>query len=161
MNKRLVPIFDSETAAVSGLQALHALHALHAAGDSTLDATGLLAKDAKGVVAPDIAAFKSEITALGAEASQASGAAMTQLQARAAATNKRMDGAMRRARQRVDALRQEADAKAGSLRLQRSQAKGDVKTRVEDRMQHVKSACHVRGARLSHAWNLTNNALTA
>jgi uncharacterized membrane protein len=47
MNKMLVAVFDNETAADAGLQALRTLHA---AGDITLYATGVLAKDAEGVV---------------------------------------------------------------------------------------------------------------
>jgi uncharacterized membrane protein len=47
MNKLLVAVFDNETAADAGLQALHKLHA---EGDITLYATGVLVKDAKGVV---------------------------------------------------------------------------------------------------------------
>jgi uncharacterized membrane protein len=47
MNKMLVAVFDNETAAGSGLQALRKLHA---AGDITLYATGVMAKDAHGVV---------------------------------------------------------------------------------------------------------------
>jgi uncharacterized membrane protein len=47
MNKLLVAVFDTETAADAGLKALRALHA---AGDITLYATGVLARDAKGVV---------------------------------------------------------------------------------------------------------------
>jgi hypothetical protein len=45
-----------------------------------------------------------------------------------------------RARQWVDTLKQQADAKAEPLKLQSSQAKGDVKARIEDRMKRVKSA---------------------
>jgi uncharacterized membrane protein len=47
MNKLLVAVFDHETAAESGL---NALRNLHAAGDITLYATGVLAKDAQGVL---------------------------------------------------------------------------------------------------------------
>jgi len=47
MNKLLVVVFDNEPAADAGLQALRTLHA---AGDITLYATGVLAKDASGVV---------------------------------------------------------------------------------------------------------------
>ncbi len=47
MNKFLVTTFDTETAANSGLTALRNLHA---AGDITLFATAVLAKDAKGLV---------------------------------------------------------------------------------------------------------------
>ncbi|MEY8874979.1 MAG: hypothetical protein AB9M60_00605, partial [Leptothrix sp. (in: b-proteobacteria)] len=44
MNKLLVAIFDAETAAAAGLSALRGLHA---AGDITLYATGVLARDAQ------------------------------------------------------------------------------------------------------------------
>ena len=47
MNKLLVAVFDNESAADAGL---NALRTLHAAGDITLYATGVLARDAKGVV---------------------------------------------------------------------------------------------------------------
>ena len=47
MNKLLVAIFDDETAADAGL---NALRSLHAAGDITLYATGVLARDAAGLV---------------------------------------------------------------------------------------------------------------
>ncbi len=109
----------------------------------------------------DIAAFKAEIKELESEASHASGAAKTNLQAKLAAATMSLDGAVHRAQQRVDALKQEAEAKAASLKLQLSQTKGDVKARIEDRMKRVKSAYHARGAKLSQAWNLTKEALTA
>jgi uncharacterized membrane protein len=266
MNKLLVAVFDNETAADAGLGALRALHA---AGDITLYATGVLARDAKGIVSVkksmdsgpngtvtglavgsligllggpvgvvigavtgtvagavrdfwlagvgldfiesatehllpgkvglvaeieeewvipvdlaleaaggvvfrrsrtelaeaqfdhDIVAFKSEVKELEAEASHASGVANTRLQAKLATAKASLDGAVRRAQQRVDALKQEADAKAESLKLQLSQAQGDVKVRIEDRMKRVKSAYHARGAKLSQAWNLAKEALTA
>ena len=47
MNKMLIAIFDNETAANEGL---HALRELHAAGDITLYASGVIAKDAFGKV---------------------------------------------------------------------------------------------------------------
>ena len=266
MNKLLVAVFDNETAADAGL---NALRTLHAAGDITLYATGVIARDAKGVVSVkksmdsgptgtvtglavgsligllggpvgmamgavagtavgavrdfwaagvgldfieaasqhlqpgkaalvaeieeewvipvdlaleaaggqvfrrtrselaeaqfdhDIAAFKSEIKELESEASHASGAGKTQLQAKLATAKSNLDGAVHRAQQRVDTLKQEADAKAKSLELQLSQAKGDVKARIDERMKRVKSAWHARGAKLAQAWNLTKEALTA
>lgn len=266
MNKLLIAVFDNELAADTGL---NALRSLHAAGDITLYATGVIAKDAKGElgikksmdsgptgaatglavgsligllggpvglaigavagtaagavrdfwvagvgldfieaatrhlqpgkvalvaeieeewVIPvdtaleaaggqvfrrtrtevaeaqfdhDIAAFKSEIKELESEASQASGAAKTKLQGKLAAAKADLDGAVHRAQQQVDTLRQEADAKAESLKLQLSQAKSDVKSRIEDRIKRVKSAYHARGAKLSRAWSLTKEALTA
>ena len=266
MNKLLVAIFDNETAADAGL---NALRTLHSAGDITLYATGVIARDAKGVVSVkksmdsgptgtvtglavgsligllggpvglaigavagtaagavrdfwvagvgldfieaatqhlqpgkvalvaeieeewvipvdlaleaagghvfrrtrtevaeaqfdhDIAAFKSEIKELEAEASHSSGTAKTKLQGKLATAKADLDGAVHRAQKRVDTLKQEADAKAESLKLQLSQAKGDVKARIEDRMKRVKSAYHARGAKLAQAWNLTKEALTA
>jgi uncharacterized membrane protein len=107
----------------------------------------------------DIAAFKSEIQELEAEASHATGAAKTQLQAKLATAKSNLDGAVHRAQQRLDALKQEAQAKAESLKLQLSQAKGDIKARIEERMKRVKSAYHARGAKLAQAWNLTKEAL--
>lgn len=264
MNKLLVAIFDTETAANSGL---NALRNLHAAGDITLFATAVLTRDATGAVSfkqsmeagpigtatglavgsligllggpagvavgaltgtvagavrdfwaagvgldfieaatqhlqpgkvalvaeieeewvipvdsaleaaggqvlrrtrtevaeaqfdHDIAAFKSEIKELESEASHASGAVKTKLQAKLAAATASLDTAVQRAEQRVDTLKQEADAKAEALKLQLSLAKGDVKARIEDRMKRVKSAHHVRSAKLSQAWSLTKEAL--
>lgn len=266
MNKLLVAVFENEPAADAGL---NALRALHAAGDITLYATGVLARDAQGVVSVkkpmdagptgtvtglavgsligllggpagvaigattgavagavrdfwvagvgldfieaaiqhlqpgkvalvaeieeewvipvdsaleaaggqvlrrtrtevaeaqfdhDIAAFKAEIKELESEASHASGAAKSQLQAKLATTKASLDGAVHRGQQRVDMLKQEAQAKAESLKLQLSQAKGDVKARIEERMKRVKSAYHARGAKLAQAWSLTKEALAA
>ena len=70
-------------------------------------------------------------------------------------------GTVHRGRQRLDTLKQEADAKAESLKLQLSQAKGDVKARIEDRMKRVRIASHARGAKLAQAWNLAREALAA
>ncbi len=266
MNKLLVAVFDNETAADAGL---NALRALHAAGDITLYATGVLARDAKGAVSVkksmdtgpagtvtglavgsligllggpvgvaigavtgtvagavrdfwvagvgldfieaatqhlqpgkvalvaeieeewvipvdsaleaaagqvfrrtrtevaeaqfdhDIAAFKAEIKELESEASHASGAAKTKLQAKLATTKASLDGAVHRGQQRLDTLKQEAEAKAESLKQQLSQAKGDVKARIEGRMKRVKSAYHARGAKLAQAWSLAKEAMAA
>jgi uncharacterized membrane protein len=108
----------------------------------------------------DIASFKAEIKELEAEASRATGAAKTKLQAQLASAKSSLDGAMHRAKQRVEMLEHESDVKAKSLKLQLSQAQGDFKARIEDRMKRVKSAYHARGAKLSHAWDLTKEALT-
>lgn len=264
MNKLLVTIFDTETAANSGL---NALRNLHDAGDITLFATAVLVKDAKGLVSVkesmdagpigtatglavgsligllggpvgvavgaltgsvagavrdfwaagvgldfieeatqqlqpgkvalvaeieeewvipvdsaleaagghvlrrtrteveeaqldhDMTAFKSEIKELESEASQAGGVAKTKLQAKLALAKASLESAGHRARQRVEMLKNEADAKAEALRLQLSLAKGDIKIRIQDRMERVKSAHHVRSTKLSQAWSLTKEAL--
>lgn len=264
MNKMLIAVFDTETAAEAGLQALHKLHA---AGDITLYASGVLVRDAQGAlsvrksldVSPlgaatglavgsligllggpvgvavgavtgtvagavrdfwaagvgldfiesaalhllpgkvalvaeveeewvipvdaalqavgghvfrrtrtevaeaqydhDIAAFKSEIKELQSEASHANGLAKTQLQSKLGTAKASLDGAVQRAKLRVEALKHEAGTKAESLKLQMGQTEGAVKTRIEDRMKRVRSAYHARGAKLSHAWSLTKEAL--
>ena len=108
----------------------------------------------------DIAAFKSEIRELESEAAHATGDARARLRVKLATVRASLDGALYRARQRVDGLKQEADAKAESLTLQLSQSTGDVKVRIEDRMKRVKRAYHARGAKLAQAWSLTKEALT-
>jgi hypothetical protein len=45
------------------------------------------------------------------------------------------------------------------LQIQDKSGKGDVKSRIEDRMKRVKSAHHARSAKLSQAWSLTQEAL--
>ena len=265
MNKMMVSIFDSETAADAGLQALRKLHAN---GDITLYAVGVLVKDAKGEltvkksvdaepigtvtglavgsligllggpagvavgaltgtvvgavrdfwvagvgldfveeaekhmkpgkvalvaeieeewVIPvdaaleplgghlfrrtrtevaeaqydhDIAAFKAEIKELESEAAHAGGAAKVKLQAKLTAATASLAAAVSRAKQRADTLKHEADAKAESFQLQLSQAKSDVKAKIEKRMLSVKHGYHARGAKLSRAWNLTKEALS-
>jgi uncharacterized membrane protein len=109
----------------------------------------------------DIAVLQSEIGELESEASRATGAAKAKLHEKLAAAKLSLDGAMQRSKQRVDALKQEANAKAESLKLQLGKAKGDVKARIEERMKRVKSAYHARGAKLSQAWGLTKEALSA
>lgn len=266
MNKLLVALFDSPTAANDGL---NALRALHAAGDITLYATGVLARDALGnirveksmdtgqsgavaglavgsligllggplgvvigaatgtvagavrdfwaagvgldfieaatqhlqpgkvaLVAEieeewvipvdsalaaaggrvfrrartevlevqfhhDVAAFKAEIKELEAEAAHASGAAKDRLHAQVATAKAGLDGAVHRGQQRLDTLKQEADAKTESLKLQWSQAQGDVQVRIADRMKRVKGAYHARGAKLAQAWSLAKEAMAA
>ena len=99
----------------------------------------------------DIAAFKSELEELEPEASHASGAAKTKLQAKIAATKIGLDTAVHRAKQRVDTLKLEADTKAEAVKDQLEQIKGDVKARIEDRVKRVKGAYHARGAKLAQA----------
>ena len=96
MNKRLVTIFDNETAAVAGLNALRSLAA-----------------------------------------------------------------AVHCSRAHPDALRQEAEAKAESLKLQLGEAEGDVRGRIEDRVARVKDARHACGAELAQSWSLAKEALAA
>ena len=71
-----------------------------------------------------------------------------------------MESAVERAKQRVEVLKMEADAKAETLKVQLSEVTDKAKTRLEDRLQRVKHAYHARGAKLSQAWSLTKAALT-
>jgi len=107
----------------------------------------------------DIAAIQGEITALESEASQAAGAAKNRLHTQLAAARASLQGTVHRAGQQIDTLKQEAEAKAESLKAQLGQAQGDVKQRIEQRTAHVKRAYHARGAKLSQAWGLTKEAL--
>ena len=264
MNKMLVAVFDNAKAADAGL---HALRALHTEGDITLYATGILSKDAKGVVSVqstadggptgtvtglavgsligllggpvglaigavtgsvigalrdywvvgvgldfveearerllpgtvavvaeieeewvipvdlalealgghvfrrtrgaaaeaqfdhDFTAIRAEIKELETETAQASGAAKIALQAKLASAKKSLDGAVIRAKEQATTLTHEAQAKAESLSRQLGETTGAVKARIEHRIQQVKSTYHARGAKLSHAWSLTREAL--
>jgi uncharacterized membrane protein len=109
----------------------------------------------------DIEASQSEIRELEAEASHASGAVSTTLQAKIATAKTSLDAAVHRAQDRVDTLKQEADAKASLLALQLTQANEHVHARLESRMKRVKGAYHARGAKLAQAWALTKEALSA
>jgi uncharacterized membrane protein len=132
-------------------------HALEAAG-------GMVFRRSRSEVAEaqydhDIASFHAEIKALESEASHAKGATQLKLQAKLAMARTHLAGAVHRAQQRVEALKQEADAKAAALEAQMGQVKAEVKTKIEDRVKRVKSAYHARGAKLARAWNLTKEAL--
>jgi hypothetical protein len=83
------------------------------------------------------------------------------LQSKLASANSSLDSAVQRAQQRVGTLTQEAAARAESLELHLSEARCDVKARIEDRMKRVKGAYHARGAKLAQAWKLTKEALTS
>jgi uncharacterized membrane protein len=108
----------------------------------------------------DIHAFKSEIKALQAEVGHAGTAAIAKLETQLIDTRTRLDGVLRRAKDQVDTLKQEADGKADSLQAQLLDATGDVKGRIEARMKRVKGSYHARGSKLSQAWDLTKQALS-
>ncbi|MFP8778336.1 DUF1269 domain-containing protein [Hydrogenophaga sp. RWCD_12] len=266
MNKMLVAIFDSEVAADAGL---HALRRLHSEGDITLYATGVIAKDASGLVSVkssldhsnagaglglavgsligllggplgmligastgavagsvrdywvagvgldfveeaerqlkpgkvaliaevdeewvtpvdtameatggtvfrrsrseaveaqfdhDIEAFKAEIRDLEAESAHASDTVKLRLHIKLEAASVSLGAAVHRAQQQVEMIKGEADAKADSLKAQMNDARSDVHDRIESRVKRVKSGYHARGAKLSHAWSLTKEALSA
>jgi cell division septum initiation protein DivIVA len=108
----------------------------------------------------DIAAFKSEIKELEAEAAAATGAAKAKLQSKMIAAKSSLEGAVQRAQQWSEGLSQEAEAKADALKTQLTRTKNDVKGRVESRAKHVQTVYHARTAKLSKAWVLTKEALT-
>ena len=109
----------------------------------------------------DVAAFKAEMSELEDEAADATGAAKLKLQTKLAKTQRSLESAMERGKQRVETLKAEADAKTASLKVQLGGVRDDVRTRMEDRVKRVKNAYHARGAKLSQAWELTKEALAA
>lgn len=131
--------------------------AMEAAGGQLLRRTR--AEVAEDQFDHDIATFKAEIKELESEASHVGGAAKEKLHTKILAAKGNLDAAVQRGQQRVDALKREADAKVEALKVQMKHAKGDMKTRVEDRVKQVKGAYHARGAKLSQAWHLTREAL--
>jgi uncharacterized membrane protein len=108
----------------------------------------------------DVAAFKSEIKSLEAEASHASGVASDKLQTKIHAAKASLDDAVQNARDRADLLKQEADAKIDALKAQLDEVTEDVKSRIEARIKRVNSSYHARGTKLSQAWELTKEALS-
>lgn len=108
----------------------------------------------------DIAAVKSEIKELEAEAAHASESAKTGLQAKIAAAQASLDAAVLRAQQRVETLKLEAEAKGDSLKAQMNDARSGMHDRIDDRLKRVKSGYHARGNKLSQAWSLTKEALS-
>lgn len=264
MNKMLIAVFESETAAAAGLQALHRLHN---EGDITLYATGVIAKDLAGVVNvqssvdrdpvganlgmavgsligllggplglllgasagavvgtlrdywvvgvgmdfiesverhmaagkvavvaevdeewvtpvdeavaaldgtvfrrarnevleaqfdQDIAALKAELRDLESETEHASDAAKPGLETKATRTRASLDAIVRKAQQRGEVIKLEADTKAESLEAQLKSAGSGAHDRIERRLKRVRSGYHARGAKLSQAWTLTKEAL--
>ena len=103
----------------------------------------------------DIAVFKGEIKELEAEAAHATGVGKAKLQAQVVTANAGLARAVQHAKQRVDALKHEADGKAAALKKQLAHVKGEVKGTLEDRVMRVKRSYHERGVKLSQAWGLT------
>ena len=108
----------------------------------------------------DIAAFKSEIKELEAESAHASAVVRQQLGDKLEAARASLNAAVLRAQQQVEALKNEAGAKADSLQAQMDGAREDVHDRIESRVKRVKTGYHARGAKLSQAWGLAKEALT-
>lgn len=131
--------------------------ALEAAGGRILRRTR--AEVAEDQFDHDIATFKAEIKELEAEALHVGGAAKDKLHTKVVAAKGSLKAAVERSQQRVDALKHEADAKVEALKAQMKHTKGDMKTRIENRVKLVKGAYHARGAKLSQAWHLTKEAL--
>ena len=109
----------------------------------------------------DIAALKGEIAELETESAQATGAAKTALQGKLTAVRRQLEQAMAHAAARVEALRHEAETKAAALKAQLELTQGEAKARLEERAKRVGIAYHARRTKLSQAWELTKEALTA
>jgi hypothetical protein len=130
MNKLLAAIFDNEAAADADL---NALRTLHAAGDITVYATGVLARDAKGVVS-----VKKSMDAgpTGTVTGLAVGSLIGLLGGQV----------FRRARSEVAEAQFDHDIVA---------FRAEIKE-LDSEASHASG-----GARLAQAWNLTREALTA
>jgi hypothetical protein len=87
--------------------------------------------------------------------------AMTKLEIKLATAKSSVERAVHRAGQRVARLEQEADAQAEPFRPQMRQATDEVKVRIEERMNRVKSVYRARGAELAQAWSLTKDSVWA
>jgi uncharacterized membrane protein len=114
---------------------------------------------AEGDIKHGIAALKAELRQLESEVSHATDGAKLALQDDLASAQCSLEGAIDRARQRVAVLKTEAEIKSELLSSQLSHAQGAAKERIEERVKGVKRAYHVRGAKLSQAWELTKEAL--
>ncbi len=109
----------------------------------------------------DIGAMKTEISGLEAEYKHASGAAQTRLKARLAKTQADLAQTTLRARQKLADFGQETDHRVHAIEAQVAKAQGKVRSRLESRLEHVRTAYAERSAKLSRAWGLTKEALSA
>lgn len=109
----------------------------------------------------DVAALKAEIVSLEAEAGQAAGDARARLQDSIRRARNSLDVAVRHTEQRVETLAQEAEAKTAALQAQLTDTGEGMRSRIEDRLQRVKTGYLARGAKLSQAWALAKDALAA
>ena len=109
----------------------------------------------------DIAAFKSDLAELRAEAKHATGAAQARLQAKVAATSASLELARKAALERVKALEKEADVRVKSLEQQLASAHGEVREQIRLRMERVRKGYDERTGKLKQAWDLTKEALLA
>jgi len=109
----------------------------------------------------DVSALKAEITGLEDEFKHVNGAAGQKLRAKIATAKASLDGNVKRAQQWVADMKLEADSKIHSLQEQQAKLQGEAKTRLETRIQRVRSAYDKRSAKLKLAWELTKEALAA
>lgn len=114
--------------------------ALEAAGGQILRRTR--AEVAEDQFDHDIVTFKAETKEIDSEVSHVGGSRKEKLHTKIAVAKVNLDADV----QRVDALKQEADASIEAVKFQMKYAKGDMKTLTEDWVKQVKGACHARGA---------------
>jgi uncharacterized membrane protein len=86
------------------------------------------------------AAMKEEIAELKAEAAKATGDAKSKLQKRIDAANTRLKGLQSRAKTAFDADQQQMEAKLRVLQDRSAKAKGDAKSRIEQRVDKLRKA---------------------
>ncbi|MFM9925219.1 DUF1269 domain-containing protein [Variovorax sp. H27-G14] len=109
----------------------------------------------------DIVAMKAEISGLEAECQHSSGAAQTRLRAALSSTQTNLAQTTARATKKLAEFRQETELRVHAIEAQIAKAQGKVRARLETRLERVHTAYAERSAKLSRAWGLTREALSA
>lgn len=109
----------------------------------------------------DMATLIAELKALEAEARQASAEAGQRLVGRIGATQAALDDAARRIERRTQLLLQEAAAKTEALTAQWQEAGDRARSRIQPRIDRLRSSMNARSARLGRAWSMVEDAQTA
>jgi len=108
----------------------------------------------------DILAIRTEITGLEAECKHVSGAAQIRLQARLSATRADLAETTLRPKQKLADFKQERDLRVQAIEAQVARAQGKARSRLETRLELVRSAFRARSAKLSRAWGPSKEALS-
>lgn len=108
----------------------------------------------------DIVAVKTEIAQLEAEGKHASRTAQQHLVTSLAAAHADLAKTKQSATHKLSVFKQETDARVRAIEVQVGKARGDARSRIEARLERVRSAYVERTAKLSQAWGLAKEALS-
>jgi uncharacterized membrane protein len=108
----------------------------------------------------EIAGLQAELADLQAEHRQASAERKVKLQSRIAKTQEKLKQREKAFESRIEAIKQEGEAKVASLRQQAAKARADRKARLEQRREELRVEYRERSDKLRRAWELTKSALT-